>query len=49
VVAARRSAALLDKCRAAVYTHDRRRDYLRDPRTLYRLRNSLAEVVAIKE
>jgi hypothetical protein len=46
---ARRAAAVLDRCRAVVHTHDRLRDYLRNPRTLYRLRNSLAEVVAIKE
>jgi hypothetical protein len=42
----RRAAAVLDKCRAVVYTHDRLRDYLRDPRRLYRLRNELAEVLS---
>lgn len=46
---ARRAAVVLHKCRAVVYTHDRLRDYLRDPQTLYRLRNELAEVLAHKQ
>ncbi len=43
---ARRAAAVLEKCRAVVYTHDRLREYLRDPKRLYRLREELARVVA---
>jgi hypothetical protein len=45
-VEARRAAELLDRCRAVVYTHDRLRDYLRDPQKLYQLRHELGELLA---